>query len=659
MTLVAGQGLAAGAPAPAVLPAFHMAPAALEEPGDADVGGTNVSAHGAPRAFRVEPAQAALGTARLTPQALAAHLRARALSATPSTGSGTVMAVYSPAQIRAAYSLPDLPAVGATLSAEMAAGLGAGQTIYILDAQHAPNALADLNRFSAKFGLPGCAAATVSAVPLAAAGASCAFSQVYTDAGAALKSTAPAYDEGWATEISLDVQWAHAIAPLARVVLIEVPSTNSNDLLGGVALANKMGPGVVSMSFGAAEGNWMPGTASAFNGAGMTYVAAAGDNGNGVEWPAALAQVVAVGGTHLGWGGVGPRSETVWSGTGGGVSAWIARPAWQSAIALSSGAPSHRAVVDVAFNADPASGQYVAITPPGSGTTSWNAYGGTSISAPQWAGLFAVINARRALQHLGPIGDPHAALYTAIGAVPGNQAAAFLDITQGSDGSCATCRAGAGYDLPSGWGTPNAGALASLLVGSAPKAVAAPVAPVVPGGSFSARAQLEFSQPWGGVAPSGVTTSFSLTGAPTGLGVSAAGVLSWASPVAGTYAVTLTATTSAGASASGRYTLTFTADRPPRLQAASYAATTGVPFNAAMQGSDPDGDPLVYSVSGAPAGLSVSAAGLMSWPKPVAGVHALRVTARDPFGQTATATITVSVSSATGHVLLVRGASVQ
>jgi subtilase family serine protease len=89
----------------------------------------------------------------------------------------------------------------------------------------------------------------------------------------------------WATEIALDVQWAHATAPLARIVLIEAPSASVNDLLGAINLANAMGPGVVSMSFGAPEGDWVVSIDSAFSAADMTYVAAAGDSGKGVSWP--------------------------------------------------------------------------------------------------------------------------------------------------------------------------------------------------------------------------------------------------------------------------------------------------------------------------------------------------------------------------------------
>jgi subtilase family serine protease len=176
-----------------------------------------------------------------------------------------------------------------------------------------------------------------------------------------MTGTAPAYDAGWATEITLDVQWAHATAPLARIVLIEAPDASLNSLLGAVKLANTMGPGIVSMSFGAPEGNWTSSVDSVFTGAGMTYLAATGDSGAAVSWPSVSSNVVAVGGTTLTYTGTGTRSEVGWTGTGGGISAYTATPSYQNNTVPGLGSVPHRAVADVAFNADPASGQYVAV----------------------------------------------------------------------------------------------------------------------------------------------------------------------------------------------------------------------------------------------------------------------------------------------------------
>ena len=95
-------------------------------------------------------------------------------------------------------------------------------------------------------------------------------------------------------------------------MLIEAANASISELGGAIALANAMGPGVVSMSFGAAEGSWTPGQDSLFGATGMSYLASTGDNGSQVNWPSVSAKVLAVGGTTLTWSGSGTRSETVW-----------------------------------------------------------------------------------------------------------------------------------------------------------------------------------------------------------------------------------------------------------------------------------------------------------------------------------------------------------
>ena len=137
--------------------------------------------------------------------------------------------------------------------------------------------------------------------------------------------------------------------PLARLVLIEAPDASVNNLAGAIRLATRMGPGVVSMSFGANEGSWVS-SLSSFATSGMScHLAATGDNGAAVSWPAVSSRVVAVGGTSLTWTGSGSRSETTWSSTGGGISSFVAQPSYQAG----TNNASKRAVADVAFNANP------------------------------------------------------------------------------------------------------------------------------------------------------------------------------------------------------------------------------------------------------------------------------------------------------------------
>ena len=577
---------------------------------------------------------------------------ASASTAKPTT-TAIAAAVYTPAQIRAAYGLPALPAVGATLSATDSAALGAGQTIYAIDAYDHPNAFSDLTKFSTKFGLPACTNVALTAssrLPLASAGSGCTFSVAYTDSTGALKSSAPAYNASWIAEIALDVQWAHAIAPLARIVLVEVTDSGSNNLLGGVALANKMGAGVVSMSFGAAEGAWVESTDASFTTTGMTYVASSGDAGAQVLWPAVSPHVLAVGGTSLQWSGSGTRYETAWASSGGGVSAIEALPSWQSGTKVAgAGAATMRTVSDVAFNANPNTGQYVALTAKGASTTAWNAYGGTSIGTPQWAGLAAIANARRVAASKAVLGDFHNALYKTIAGSASNYAAAFADIVDGSDGSCASCVAAKGYDTITGWGTPNAASLLSLLVADTTTTTPTPVAvaPIVPGGSFSAQTGTAFSGSLGITAPSGVTTSYALSGAPNGLTVNSGGVVNWTSPVAGTYTFTATASTSAGKSASGKYTLSVVkVNHAPTLASATITLKANAALKVTLAGVDIDGDSMTYTMTGAPSGMTLSSAGVLAWSKAVKGTYALKVTVTDSHGLAgAVATITVDVTA--------------
>jgi subtilase family serine protease len=638
-------------------PAYHLAPALLDEPSQADIGGTNASARLSPKRFEVDAGVADIDTARLSRGALAQRIADSARARIASTSGNVaaplatliVGAVHTPAQIRAAYGLADLPAVGTTITPQVAATLGAGQTIYLIDAYHDATALSDLNAFSTRFGLPTCAnvaIATTATVPLAAPPSGCTFSAVYSTTAYAMTATVPAYNATWAPESKLDVQWAHAIAPLARIVLIEMPNSLSTSILGANLLAGRLGKGVVSMSFGSAEAGWSPSVDSYFAGAGMTYVAAAGDSGSQVLWPAVSPNVLAVGGTSLNWSGTGTRYEAAWGNTGGGMSAYEALPAWQSGVTpAGGGALARRAVPDVAFNANPMTGEYVALTLPNAATV-WNAYGGTSIAAPQWAGVIAVANAIRAANGKPTLGDIHSLLYKSIAAVPGAYAASLGDVVDGTNGSCATCRAGAGFDQTTGWGTPNATGLLSALTGVASTNVVA-AAPTVPGGTFSGKVGTALSQSLMVTAPAGTTTSYALSGAPAGLAVDTTGTLKWAAPVAGSYAFTATATTAAGKSASARYMLTISATTPPTFSSAgTYTGTAGTTFAGALTATNPNNSTLAYKIAGAPAGLAAGSGGSLNWAAPVAGSYTFAATVTDGYGLSSTQTATLTIAPA-------------
>lgn len=634
-----------------VQPTYHVAPVILDAPSEIDATDNTASAARAPRTTPIPAAARGLSSARLTLEGIrtwtAQHdgeeARAASARAAPDGSSGAA-STYTPAQIRAAYGLPVLPASGAVPTAAQAAQMGAGQTIYLIDANDDPNVAAELAAFNQAFGLPACTTITIaagSALPLPAPPAStCQFAKVYATASGTLSATAPAYDSGWATEITLDVQWAHATAPLARIVLVEAPDASLSSLLGGVALANTMGPGIVSMSFGSAEGNWTASVDSAFTTANMSYLAATGDSGAGVQWPSVSTHILAVGGTSLTYTGSGARSETAWSDTGGGISQYTAVPSYQSNAVPGMGTESYRNVADVAFNADPNTGQYLAVIAPGSSSVSWLSAGGTSLATPQWAGLLAIANAQRSAAGKPLLGDPHAALYAQVAQVPGTYASDIADITQGADGGCATCKAKAGYDTPTGLGTPNAANLAATLAG-----LSAPVSPpVVTPAQINGTAGTALSFTVSVSAPDAV--SFSLAGAPAGMGIAATGVVTWAAPVAGTYAVTVTARDSkTGLSGQGVYTVVIAAPTPPVVTAASVSGRVGAALSFAVTATAADA--LSYSLAGAPAGMSISSGGVITWPAPVLGNYSVKVSAKDSkTGLTGTGVITVSIAAA-------------
>ncbi|MRX11483.1 peptidase S53 [Pseudoduganella sp. FT25W] len=649
-------------------PSFHMAPVLLDVPADAapgDAAPSSVHTQTVPTAFR------RLDSRRLTVDALRQVQALRSADSTADADTSaatplattTTVATYTPAQIRAAYGLPTLPASFTGLTTAQAAQLGAGQTIYIVDAQHNPNVAAELSAFNTKFGLPACttkAIATNASLPLATASSTaCELSVVYSTAAGAMTSSAPSYDSGWATEIALDVQWAHATAPLARIVLIETASSSYDNLLGGVRLANNLGAGIVSMSFGGSESSGTSSADSVFSAANMTYLAATGDSGAGVAWPSVSPKVLAVGGTTLTYTG-GTRSEVVWSSTGGGVSQYVATPSYQSTAVPGMGTAARRTVADVAFNADPNSGQYVAVIASGGSTVKWTSVGGTSLATPQWAGLIAVANALRAVNGKAVLAAPHAALYTNISTVAGTYASVFADITKGSHGSCSACSGEVGYDQATGLGTPNATALLSTLSG-----LTVQTAPVVTSASISGKAGTALSFTVSVTASNAV--SYTLTGAPSGMAISSAGVVSWAAPVAGTYSVTVTAKDSkTGLSGQGVYTVVIAAASTtttgttgtgttgtatgggPVIKASAITGVAGRALSGTISISDATSKSVSVSISGAPLGMSFQVSGMQivaSWASPQTGSYPLKVVATDGNGASAQVTVPVTVTA--------------
>jgi subtilase family serine protease len=314
------------------------------------------------------------------------------------SGASPMAAGYSPSQIRAAYNLPSTG--------------GNGTTIAIIDVYDQPNIQNDLTVFSSQFGLPLPTADNF---------------QVHK-----MSPTLGIGDGSWVAETSLDVEWAHAIAPQANILLVEAVSHFDNDLLAAVDWArNQPGVAAVSMSWGKSEFSNEASFDRYFNSpSGVAFFAASGDSGDGVSWPACSAYVTSVGGTTLNLNGDGTViSEVGWSGSGGGVSSYLSRPAYQTAFGLGF---NRRAVPDVSYNANPITGVSVYYG------NSWHVLGGTSAGAPQWA----------AIQALGR-SSTNSQFYTDA-RLPTN-ASYFRDIISGSNGAFT---ASTGYDLVTGLGSP-------------------------------------------------------------------------------------------------------------------------------------------------------------------------------------------------------------
>ena len=199
-------------------------------------------------------------------------------------------------------------------------------------------------------------------------------------------------------EEALDVEWAHAIAPGAAIVLVECSSASGLDMYqGAVTAAGLPGVSVVSMSWEsgefAGEKSFDADFTTPSGHQGVTFVASTGDGGSPGDYPAYSPNVVAVGGTSLYLNANDTyNSEAGWSGSGGGKSVYEAEPAYQDGV-QSTGL---RTTPDVSFDANPNTGVAVYDSYNGTSATPWEQIGGTSMAAPSWAGLLAIANQGRA-----------------------------------------------------------------------------------------------------------------------------------------------------------------------------------------------------------------------------------------------------------------------
>ena len=335
--------------------------------------------------------------------------------------SPEVAAPLGPGDLRSAYGL-----------GRAAKLRGKGRTVAIIDAHDDPNALADLKVYRAHFHLKPCTQKNHC------------FTKMNQN-GRTKKSLLPSPDKGWAEEISLDLDMVSAICPNCKILLVEANNSSLNSLGHAVRTAFRHGAKFISNSYGGREfSSEAVADRLFYKHAGVVITASAGDDGFGVQYPAASRWVTSVGGTHLahssnkrGW------AEKAWGppgtgrgATGSGCSRFEGRPAWQHTPAC-----HRRTVADVSAIADPNPGVIIYDTYQDGGVM---VIGGTSASAPIIAATYALA------------GRPAPGTFPA--SYPYRHRAALHDVAGGRNGMCARiplCHAIRGYDGPTGLGTPN------------------------------------------------------------------------------------------------------------------------------------------------------------------------------------------------------------
>ena len=318
---------------------------------------------------------------------------------------------YARAQLLSAYALPTTG--------------GAGKTVAIVDAYRDKTAQADLGVYRSEYGLPACTTAN----------------GCFTEVSQTGTSTLPKANASWGQEISLDLDMVSAICPSCHILLVDATSPTTANL--GTAentAAATAGVVAISNSYGGSESSSDASyDTKYYDHPGVAITVSAGDDGYGVEYPAASKYVTAVGGTTLttsssgrGW------TETVWDGTGSGCSADDAKPSWQKDTGC-----SKRTVADVSADADPNTGVAVYDSTAYDGSSGWLVFGGTSVASPVIAGVYA-------LGATLSSGTTTSNLYA--------HSSSFFDVTSGSNGSCGgsyLCTGKTGYDGPTGLGTPD------------------------------------------------------------------------------------------------------------------------------------------------------------------------------------------------------------
>ncbi len=387
------------------------------------------------------------------------------------------IACYAPSDLQAQYNFTAAYENGDT---------GAGQTIVIFDAFGSPTISSDLATFDAAFGLPSPPNFTVYRPE-----GNVTYDYLHASPSAVAANKNMQTEIGWADETTLDVEWAHAMAPGANIALVETPIAETEGVQGitnlenaqAWALKNHIGS-IWSNSWAATEQSFQ--NTSVIKNLDTFYAQAAADGvsaffatgdsgvanvnkqgatypGATVNYPASSPNVIAVGGTEIptpvssisSYNAEQPWNDGYGAG-GGGYSSVFAEPAYQSTASIVD--PNGvRGVPDVSYNAAIVSAilTYGSYNPAGAG---WEIIGGTSAAAPQWAAVDAIAN-----QADGSLGFLTPRLYQVYSGP--DYSSAFHDITVGSNGA-GGYNAGTGWDAATGLGTPNVANLVAALKGT-------------------------------------------------------------------------------------------------------------------------------------------------------------------------------------------------
>ncbi len=430
---------------------------------------------------------------------------------------------YGSPDLQSAYNLPSSTA-------------GSGQTVAIVDAYNDPDITSDLATYRSAWGLPACGSGCFSVV---------------NQNGQTSPLPPNAGSNGWDVEESLDVDMVSAICPNCHIVLVEANSNANSDLYTAentaAGLAN-----FVSNSWGECEYSSETSADTYFNHPGVAITVASGDYGydnyqegcDAPSYPAASQYVTSVGGTALTQDSSSPRGwdETTWSpdpyATGSGCSLYEPKPTWQTDTGC-----SNRTDNDVSAVADPNTGLAVYDSYSQGG---WLEVGGTSAASPIIASVFALAGTPAAGTY------PSSYIYA--------HTSSLNDVTSGSNygGTCSPaylCTAEAGYDGPTGWGTPDG--TAAFTSGSSSNTVTV----TNPGNQTGTVGTAVSLQIHASDSASGQTLTYSATGLPAGLSInSSSGRISGTPTTVGTRSVTVTATDTTGASGSASFTWTISSD---------------------------------------------------------------------------------------------------